>query len=234
LKVVASLVTGLRLLAGLGLIRVCSEPPHDTSVRPEDPGTVPAMTSASDLLKTASDDFRDVVGLIGAEQWGLATPCPDWSVLEVVGHVVGGSRMAAALVGGASRNEAIGLLATDFLGDDPLGSVDAALVAQQDALSLPGVEEIICHHPAGDMPAAQLLGFRLGDLLVHRWDLARAIGADEHLAADVVQRVWDDTAPMAPIIAQLGVFGDGPSGTVSEEAPLHERLLDLMGRRITR
>ena len=191
------------------------------------------MTSASDLLQTAGDEFHRVVAAIDSEQWGLTTPCPDWSVRELVGHVVGGSQMAAALVGGASRDEAIGLLATDFLRDDPLGAVDTALAAQRAAFSQPGLDEVICQHPAGDMPATRLLGLRIGDLLVHRWDLARAIGGDERLPAAVVERVWDDTAPMAPIIARLGVFGDGPSGNVSEDAPLHERLLDLMGRRLT-
>ncbi len=190
------------------------------------------MTSVSDLLQTASNDFQMVVDTIGADQWDLPTPCPDWSVLELVGHVVAGSEMAAALIGGASRDEAIGLLATDFLGDDPIAAVRAALAAQQDALAAPDLETITCQHPAGDMPADRLLSFRIGDLLVHRWDLARAIGADEQLPLDVVQRVWDDIAPMRPIIAQLGVFGDGPSKTVAEDAPLQERLLDLMGRRV--
>lgn len=191
------------------------------------------MTSAPDLLQTVSDQFRELVCRVGTEQWALATPCPDWSVLELVGHVVGGSEMAAALVGGASRNEAIGLLATDFLGDDPMGAVSAALKTQYDAFSQPGIASITCQHPAGDMSADRLLGLRIGDLLVHRWDLARAIGADEQLPADVVQLVWDQTEPMAPIIAQLGVFGDGPSGTISDDAPLQDRLLDLMGRRTT-
>ncbi len=190
------------------------------------------MTSASDLLQTVSDEFRDVVSTIAPEQWELPTPCPDWTVLELIGHVVGGSQMAASLVGGASRIEAIGLLATDFVGTDPLGAIDTALAAQRLAFDQPGIENVTCQHPAGDMPAEQLLGLRIGDLLVHGWDLARAIGADEQLSADAVQRVWDDTAPMAPIIAQLGVFGDGPSGTVPDDAPLHERLLDLMGRRL--
>jgi hypothetical protein len=36
---------------------------------------------------------------------------------------------------------------------------------------------------------------------------------------------------MAPIIGQIGIFGEGPSGTVGEDAPLQERLLDLTGRR---
>ena len=36
---------------------------------------------------------------------------------------------------------------------------------------------------------------------------------------------------MAPFIAEIGVFGSGPSGTVAEDAPLQQRLLDLTGRR---
>jgi uncharacterized protein (TIGR03086 family) len=191
------------------------------------------MTSASDLLQTVSNEFRTVVSTISREQWDLPTPCLDWSVLELIGHVVGGSQMAASLIGGASRIEAIGLLATDFVGTDPLGAIDTALAAQRQAFDQPGIENITCQHPAGDMPAEQLLGLRIGDLLVHSWDLARATGADEELSADAVQRVWDDTAPMAPIIAQLGIFGEGPSGTIPDDAPLQDRLLDLMGRRVT-
>ena len=102
---------------------------------------------------------------------------------------------------------------------------------QEKALGDSAVDERVCQHPAGDMPGAQLRNFRIGDLLVHQWDLARATGGDEALDADVVQLVWDDISPMAPVIAQLGVFGDGPSGTVPADAPLHVRLLDLMGRR---
>ena len=36
---------------------------------------------------------------------------------------------------------------------------------------------------------------------------------------------------MAPIIGDIGVFGTGPSGTVADDAPLQQRLLDLSGRR---
>lgn len=130
--------------------------------------------------------------------------------------------MATSLVGGASRILAIGLLTTDFVGTKPLGAVDAALAAQREAFGEDDLENLTCQHPAGNMPAEQLLGLRIG---------GRAIGADEQLSPDAVQRVGDGTAPMAPIIARLGVFGDGPSGTVPDDAPLAERLLDLMGRR---
>ena len=170
--------------------------------------------------------------MVRADQWELPTPCPDWNVTELLGHVIAGSQMSATLANGANRVQAIDVLSTEFIGDDPLAALDDALALQEQALADSAVDERICQHPAGDMPGAQLRSFRISDLLVHQWDLARATGADETLDADVVQIVWDDISPMAPVIAQLGVFGDGPSGTVPADAPLHERLLDLMGRTV--
>ena len=43
--------------------------------------------------------------------------------------------------------------------------------------------------PLGPMPKHQALGIAIGDLLIHTWDLSRAIGADETLPADGVQAV---------------------------------------------
>jgi uncharacterized protein (TIGR03086 family) len=139
--------------------------------------------------------------------------------------------MVAALAAGGTRNDAIVVLGVDHLGDDPVGSIDAALAAQLEAFAQPDVADHVFQHPAGDMPGAQVLRFRVGDLLVHQWDLARAIGADETLDADLVQEVWDGISPMIPMMATSGVFGSGPSGTVADDAPLQTRLLDAMGRR---
>jgi len=189
------------------------------------------MTTNDHPLTTVTKQFRAVAALIDADQWTLPTPCPDWNVTELLGHVIAGSQMAAAIAGGADRGEAIELLSTNFVGDDPMSALDTALSLAETALTHPDVDERICQHPAGNMPGSQVRSLRISDLVVHQWDLARAIGADESLDAEVVQIAWDDISPMTPIIAQLGVFGDGPSATVAEDAPLQLRLLDLMGRR---
>lgn len=188
-------------------------------------------TRTDDPLWTVSQDFRAVVEQVTPDQFSLPTPCPDWTVLELIGHVVSGSQSAAAIAAGATRHESIGLLNTDFVGNDHVTALDTALSLQHTALGHPDVAERICQHPAGDMPGSQLTSFRIVDLIVHQWDLAQAIGVETELDDDVVQRAWDDIAPMAPIIAQLGVFGDGPSGDVPADAPLARRLLDLVGRR---
>ncbi|MGA7756720.1 MAG: TIGR03086 family metal-binding protein [Ilumatobacteraceae bacterium] len=188
------------------------------------------MTTA-DALQRASDGFRAVVARIGDDQWDAPTPCAGWNVHDLVGHVAAGSEMAARLADGASRNEAIAVLGIDHLGGDPLAAVDQALGRQLVAFEQPDIAVHVFHHPAGDMPGAQVINFRIGDLLVHQWDLARAIGVDETLDPSIVQLVWDAIQPMLPMMSSVGVFGPGPSGAVGDDAPLQLRLLDAMGRR---
>ena len=182
-------------------------------------------------LDRAGNGFASVVRLVRDDQWALPTPCDGWTVRALVGHVAAGSRMAAALASGGTRNDAITLLSVDHLGDDPLASVEAALAAQLEAFSHDDIATHVFPHPAGDMPGAQVLRFRILDLLVHRWDLARAIGVDETLDAELVHEVWEGMSPIIPMMAASGVFGSGPSGDVTDDAPVQTRLLDAVGRR---
>jgi uncharacterized protein (TIGR03086 family) len=139
--------------------------------------------------------------------------------------------MAALLAGGGTREQAIELLSIDHLGDDPMGALDRALDRQQAAFEQPDVGARVFHHPAGDMPGSMVLNFRLSDLVVHRWDLARAIGHDETLDPVLAHTVWENISPMIPMMTTSGVFGSGPSGDVAEDASVQARLLDAMGRR---
>jgi hypothetical protein len=43
--------------------------------------------------------------------------------------------------------------------------------------------------------------------------------------------VYENMKPMEPFIGQIGLFGQGPSGTVGDAADVQLRLLDLTGRR---
>jgi uncharacterized protein (TIGR03086 family) len=185
----------------------------------------------TDSLRRAAEGFRTLVGTVRTDQWALLTPCDGWTVRHLVGHVASGSQMVALLADGGTRDDAIALLGRDQLGDDPVGAIERALSRQEQAFERPDVATRVFHHPAGDMPGAQVLRFRIGDLLVHQWDLARTIGVDETLDPVLVEEVWDAITPMIPMMAASGVFGAGPSGTVGVDAPLQVRLLDAMGRR---
>jgi uncharacterized protein (TIGR03086 family) len=183
-----------------------------------------------DVLDHGGVQFARVLGAVTAQDWASPTPCEGWNVRDLVVHVVGGTVMSVALLGGASSEEAYALLQADVLGDEPLDTFRAAQAELSAAFRTVDLDMTV-HHMVGDIPAAMLLGFRIGDLTVHSWDLARAIQADETLDPVLVQAVWDAVSPMRDTIGQTGVFGAGPSGDVAEGAPLQVQLLDLTGRR---
>jgi uncharacterized protein (TIGR03086 family) len=188
------------------------------------------MTDVTDLA-TAQAEIRRRVASIDAAQWGLPTPCSEWNVRDLVVHMIEGSRMALLLLQGASAEVSRSVFGTAH-GADLASELDVALAEEQAAFESPGAFDTIVHHPAaGDVPGATLYEFRTSDYLLHSWDVARATGGDERLDEALVALTWAGLQPMAPFIAEIGVFGSGPSGTVGEDAPLQQRLLDFTGRR---
>jgi uncharacterized protein (TIGR03086 family) len=185
-----------------------------------------------DTLDRAMDGFAERLGQVGRDQWGLPTPCTEWTVRDLANHLVVGGRMTAMLLHGATAEEVTPLFRADLLGDAPTKAFAASAAEERAAFAEPGSLDRIVHHPgAGDVPGAMLLGFRTGDNLLHTWDLARSVGGDETLDPGAVEVVWAVLEPMAPMIPSIGVFGSGPSGSVGEDARLQTRLLDLSGRR---
>ncbi len=182
-------------------------------------------------LGVARAEFDRRLRQVEVADWDRPTPCADWNVRDLVLHVLGGLAMIPALLNGCTREEAEAILQGATVPEDFVAEFNRLADAQAEAFAAPGALERVCNHPRGDFPGAVLLGFRTGDFALHAWDLARAIGADETLNGELVAFVWDGIQPMLPVIGTLGAFGDGPSGTVPENAPLQTRLLDATGRR---
>lgn len=136
---------------------------------------------------------------------------------DLISHVVGESTMSVPLLHGADAESAMLGLDGDILGSDAFAVFATAASAEQAAFEKSGATERTVHHPAMDMLGAQLVGFRIGGLTLHAWDLARGCGGDETVDSDLVEAVWAQLSPMAPFIAQTGVFGAGPSGTLTHD-----------------
>jgi len=184
-----------------------------------------------DALSLASSTFVDVLTQVGEAQLTRPTPCEGWDVAALVAHVTMGNEMAIALLEGCSNEEAIAYRDREFGGEDPVLSCRASVSAQMTRMRAVPDWDAIAHHPVGDVTMSQLLGFRTGDLTLHSWDLSVAIGADESLPEDLASVVYEDLKPMEPFIGQIGLFGEGPSGSVGDDADVQHRLLDLTGRR---
>ena len=162
--------------------------------------------------------------------WNLPTVCGDWAVDELVHHLVSGARVAVVGLSGASKERVIASVDEPIEGD-LVAALRIALAEQADAMRAPGALEMTVHYPTIDMPGAQLLGFRVVDLTMHAWDLSRSLGFDESLDAELVEWTWEWIQAIAPFIGRIGMFGEGPSGTLTDADPLERRLIDLTGRR---
>ena len=184
-----------------------------------------------DALAVARAEISKRLRLVTADDWQRPTPCDDWTVRDLVVHVVGGDRMSAALLRGASREEATAIRTTIDLGDDAVAAFDKEADDIAAAFAEPGaLGRDIPPPPGMDMSGERLLGFRIADYALHGWDLARAIGADETLDTALVDYLWNALSPMTGMITTIGVFGGGPTGRLDDDAPLQQRLLDLTGR----
>jgi uncharacterized protein (TIGR03086 family) len=185
-----------------------------------------------DVVISSHEAFLRLIDEVGPDTLGRQTPCAEWDVAALLRHVTGGNRMAVSLVGGAPAS-AIGPIFADvgkITDDDIVEACRRSVREARDVLvDLPDPDGIV-HFPIGDIPAAQLQTFRISDLTLHTWDLARAIGADETLPPDAVELALTSLTAMAGTVPP-GMFGEGPSGAIAKEADPQARLLDLSGRR---
>lgn len=173
------------------------------------------MTGPIDIWKLAADNFDRHYDAITDEQWGASTPCNEWTVRELVDHAVDvQTRMGAAL--GSTAAEGSDWTIVHAAMNDALSGADA-------------LDGSIDHPAMGEMPKHQVLGIAGSDLLLHSWDLARAIGADEALPAAAIEAVAMGLQRMpAEFMRSSGRFG--PEIDVDDGASAQDRLLAFSGR----
>jgi uncharacterized protein (TIGR03083 family) len=65
--------------------------------------TVPSMSADADRYARVSRGFDDRLRGVGPDQWSLPTPCSEWTVRDLVAHVIDTQRRVMALLGGSVK-----------------------------------------------------------------------------------------------------------------------------------
>lgn len=179
------------------------------------------MSEAADRVTSLVQQFDARVQAAPADAWGNVSPCDGWTARDVVVHVADNlDRIGSGLTGGTPSPVAAD---ADIVGawnasrDLFLGAVATADLS----VSMPG--------PMGPMPAEDMIGrFICNDVLVHTFDLARAVGGDERLDQAAVEGAYSGLKPLDAMIRQPGVFG--PQTEAPEGADLQTQFLCFLGR----
>ena len=177
----------------------------------------------------ASEEFAARVEQIGNDRWGAPTPDPGWTVRDLVNHVVYGNSWVPEIVSGRTVDEVGDRFDGDLLGDDPKGAWEASSRDAVAAFLEEGALERIVHLSFGDMPCSEYAHQRGGDMLVHIWDLAHAIGADEGLPDDLCRSTLDYHLPYDEMLRGEG--GLGPKLETPPGADVQTEMLAFFGRR---
>jgi uncharacterized protein (TIGR03086 family) len=177
----------------------------------------------------ALDATRRLVAGVGDRQWNDTSVCEDWTVRELVNHIVTGNYWAEELASGKTIEEVGDRLDGDVLGDDPASAYDDSSARAAAVFRAPGAMDAPCAVSYGPVPGSVYCGHRFLDVLVHGWDVAKSTGQDTMLAPALVEACWAVVEPQLGMLEASGAFGTKVD--VPVDANTETRLLAVLGRR---
>jgi uncharacterized protein (TIGR03086 family) len=177
-----------------------------------------------DNWKTVIGLFTEKVDAVRPDQWASPTPCAEWDVTALVSHAVDYQRGYGVFLDAGPGIET-------ELGADPAKAwtqIRPALVGAYDA---PGALDrrfdFLAVFPG---TVAEQVIVPTADLLIHTWDLARAIGADETLPADICEGVLAGMRLVEETIRIPELYG--PALEAAPGADAQAQLLAFASRKV--
>jgi uncharacterized protein (TIGR03086 family) len=137
---------------------------------------------------------------------------------------------APPLLAGSTIAEVGARFAGDVLGDDPRAAWAAASTEAVRAVEDAGAMDQTVHLSFGDFSGSEYALQLFADHLIHAWDLARAIGADERLDAGLVVSCGNWFEAMEDAYRGAGAIAARPP--VPGDADAQTLLLARFGRRV--
>lgn len=162
-----------------------------------------------------------LLGAVPAEAWANPSPCTEWTARDVVVHMIDTQRNLLT-----EHGHDLG--PTPDLTDLATGFRDHA----ERVLSLMSSDEVTDAAYDGffgpTTVGATLEQFYVWDMLVHRWDIARATGGNEVLTPEELDRIEAGADTFGSALHMDGICG--PAVPVPADADRQTLLLARLGR----
>ena len=179
-----------------------------------------------EVYEATVQSMQTIIAGVRADQLNANTPCTEWNVQALINHNIKVSQFFNIILTGAG-----GVIPMEV--NVPLPSEGAAaafeaatsgLLATAKATDLEKVVEA----PFGSMPAGQLIMIPFVDMLIHKWDLAKATGQDTSLDSGLAEVCYHRVEHMLSGGRDPNNFA--PAVTVPASASLQDKLLAISGR----
>jgi uncharacterized protein (TIGR03086 family) len=184
----------------------------------------------SDVFMSALTQATAVIAQVREDHFANTTPDTEWNVRDLIGHMLYEIRWAPEVLNGKTIDEVGDAYDGDLVGDSTVNLItnwQMAADAAESAVDQSDPEET-AHLSYGDVTIDEYLQQYGGDVLIHTWDLGKAIGVVVHFDDATAQAVYDYTLPKKDDLSASGLFE--PALSVSETADIQTKLLALFGR----
>lgn len=168
-----------------------------------------------------------VVPLVKPEDWNKPTPCSEWDVKALMNHILNEVAWIEPLLQGNTIEEVGTSLDGDLVGEDPVKSWHEICEKAINAADKTP-DDTIVHLSYGDKTARDYVNEVGGDVIVHGWDLAQAIGAPYTIDSKTCEGITDAMGAILPMAKSAGLVKDLPDAP--EDASDEEKLLAQFGR----
>jgi uncharacterized protein (TIGR03086 family) len=184
-------------------------------------------------MEPAARRLAALVAAVRDDQLGVPTPCPDYTLGDLIDHI-GGVALAFAAAGAKQQGrnmEPPPMGDAARLGDDWRTRIPADLEALPAAWRDAGAWEGNSWIAGTEMPAATIGRVGLDELVVHGWDVARASGQPFDADQASVEASLEFMAPISEPgmeAARAPAFGEVQEPAANASAL--DRLIALSGR----
>jgi uncharacterized protein (TIGR03086 family) len=183
--------------------------------------------SALLLITGAIDRFGVRVRAVPGDRWNDPTPCSEWTVRDLVNHLVGEHLWAPHVLAGETLEQVGNRYDGDVVGTDPAGAWERAAGRSCPVWAAADPSATV-HLSFADVPLSTYAEQMLVDLTVHEWDLARGSGQDESLDPAAVDLSLAYARENVDMFAGFGILA--PSVPYAGDDPAVQ-LLALLGRK---
>ena len=182
------------------------------------------MSESSERYRRVAAQFTRRVEAVPVDRWDSPSPCEGWKARDVVAHLC--EWLPAFFVDPYDLDRT----PIPSVDDDPVASWTALDNLFQHALDDPEIAGRVRDTHMGAWTFEQTVDtICTPDVLIHTWDLARAVGLDEQLDPDEVHRMLGSVMAMGDALQASGHYG--PPTAVADSADEQTRLLAFLGRR---
>jgi uncharacterized protein (TIGR03086 family) len=186
------------------------------------------MDNVLGLFDEGVRQFSMRVEAVGSGDWDKPTPDTEWTVADLVKHLIDEHLWIPPLLGGHDLETAGKIVEGTAAGTSPAIDWTAAKAASLQAAHEPGALERTVSLSRGPTPAGEYLAEMIVDLTVHSWDLGKAIGASNELPEELVSFVYPIVVGAQDVLAGSGMFA--PPVPCPDDAPMSHKLVALTGR----